>query len=127
MIKITHKGNFDNLETFLSKSKTKNWKAILERFANEGVTALRSATPKDSGDTANAWGYDIVMKGRNSFSIYWTNSNLDSQGVPVVILLQYGHGTRAGTFVEGRDFINPAIRPVFDKISENLSKEVSNP
>lgn len=127
MIKITHKGNFNNLETFLSKSKTKNWKAILERFANEGVNALRSATPKDSGDTANAWSYDIVMKGRNSFSIYWTNSNLDSQGVPVVILLQYGHGTRAGTFVEGRDFINPAIRPVFDKISENLSKEVSNP
>lgn len=124
MITFKHRGNFNNSEKFLSGVKKKNYRAILEKYAREGLLALRSATPKDTGETANSWDFEIITK-RNGFSISWTNSNL-VEGVPVVILLQYGHGTRGGTFVEGRDFINPAMRPIFDQISENLWKEVTS-
>jgi hypothetical protein len=124
LIKFTHRGSFDRTERFLKKAKTIQFKEILNRYAGEGVSALRAATPKDSGTTANSWNYEIVMR-RSGFSIFWTNSNLN-EGVPIAILIQYGHGTRSGSFVEGRDFINPAIRPTFDKIAENLWKEVTS-
>lgn len=123
-IKFTHRGSFDNSERFLKLAKKKNYRATLEKYANEGVKLLASSTPKDSGLTANSWAYEIDTSAKG-ISITWTNSNL-VDGIPVAILLQYGHGTRNGSFVEGRDYINPAMRPLFDKISENLWKEVTS-
>ena len=89
-----------------------------------GVSALESATPVDSGLTASSWDYEIHQS-RNSAKIVWTNSNIN-QGVPIAIILQYGHGTRNGGYVQGRDYINPAIKPVFDRIAEGVWKEVTS-
>lgn len=124
MIKFRLRGDFNNTEKFLEGAKKMNIRGILARHASEGVIALRSATPKDTGETADSWDYEI-MSNRGGYTITWTNSNL-VDGVPVVILLQYGHGTRSGTFVEGRDFINPAMRPIFERIAENIWKEVES-
>ena len=123
MIKFTHQGSFDNIERFLKKAKSKDYRAVIERYAQEGVSALRSSTPKDSGLTASSWAYEIIYT-NSGFRIAWTNSHL-VEGIPVAILLQYGHGTRGGTFVQGIDYINPVMRPIFDKIAENLWKEVT--
>ena len=124
MITFTHRGDFGKTEKFLNGVKKIQFREILNRYGGEGVAALRSATPKDSGLTAESWDYEVVIR-RSGFSIFWTNSNLN-EGVPIAILIQYGHGTRSGSFVEGRDFINPAIKPTFDKIAENLWKEVTS-
>lgn len=124
MIRFSHRGDFGNIEQFLKKSKDTNFRPILEKYARQGVSVLQSATPKDTGETSQSWGFEIVTK-RSGFSIHWTNSNMNN-GIPIVILLQYGHGTRSGTFIEGRDFINPAMRPLFDQIAENLWKEVTS-
>ncbi len=124
MIRFRQRGGFDNTERFLKKSKDKNHRPILEKYAREGVEILRQNTPKDSGETAQSWGFEISIK-NTGFSIHWTNTHI-VDSVPVVILLHYGHGTRSGTFVEGRDFINPAMKPLFDKISENIWKEVAD-
>lgn len=122
MIRFRHRGSFKNSEDFLQRSKKINPKQILEKYAREGVQALRSATPKDSGETAEAWDFEIVGT-TAGFKLNWLNSSMND-GIPIAILLQYGHGTRSGTFIEGRDFINPAMRPIFDKIAENIWKEV---
>lgn len=124
MIKFTQRGDLSKTQTFLRRAKTKNYRAILERYANEGLGLLQRSTPKDTGVTAESW-YSEVAQTRAGLSIYWKNKNV-VDGVPVVILLQYGHGTRSGRFVEGRDFINPAMRPLFEKIAENLWKEVTS-
>lgn len=124
MIKFTHKGNFKNAEKFLKKAYGKDYYYILERYAKQGVEALRAATPVDSGDTAGSWGYEIHIS-RDSFNIYWTNDNIED-GVPIAILLQYGHATKNGGFVQGRDFINPAIQPIFDLMAEELWREVTS-
>jgi len=124
LIKFRHKGSFHNTELFLDRTKKINYRLILEKYAREGIEVLRSATPKDTGATSDSWNFEILT-GKSGFTITWTNSHIED-GVPVVILLQYGHGTRSGTFVEGRDFINPAMRPLFDKIAENLWKEVTS-
>jgi hypothetical protein len=121
LIRFKHSGSFDNTEKFLKRKI--DYRNILARYGNEGVVALRSNTPQDSGLTADSWNYEVLVR-RNGYSITWTNSNL-VDGIPVAILIQYGHGTRNGTFVQGRDFINPAMRPIFDRIAENLWKEVS--
>lgn len=123
MIKVRQSGSFDKTELFLKKNKGKDYTLILEKFAREGIQLLRSATPKDTGLTSESWDAK-VFKTKSGFKIIWTNSHVEN-GVPVVILLQYGHGTQSGTFVEGRDFINPAMRPLFDRIAENLWKEVN--
>jgi hypothetical protein len=124
MITFKHSGNFNNTEKLFANSKKLDVKRILERYGREGVSALSIATPKDTGETANSWDYEIAI-GKGSYTISWTNSNIND-GVPIVILIQYGHGTNGGGYVEGRDFINPAIGPIFDKIADNLWKEVSN-
>ncbi len=124
MIKFSSRGGFDNTERFLKRSKEADYRRILEKYALEGVQVLGSATPEDTGQTSESWSYQIV-KTNKGFKIHWLNDNV-RDGVPIVILLQYGHGTRSGTFIEGRDFINPVMRPLFEKISENLWKEASN-
>ena len=95
----------------------------LDKYGREGVAALSSATPVDTGLTANSWHYKIEQRS-GSVSIVFYNSNIQN-GVPIAIILQYGHGTRNGGWVQGRDYINPAIQPVFDKITEDAWREVT--
>lgn len=123
-IKIKQSGDFEKTRKFLVNSKGKNYRPLLEKFARQGVLALEQATPEDSGLTASSWDFQIERT-RSGNKIVWTNSNI-VDGIPVAILIQYGHGTRSGTFVEGRDFINPAMRPIFDQIAENLWKEATS-
>lgn len=123
-ITFTQRGDFNKTQKYLTKLKSKNFRPILEKYANEGLILLRSATPKETGLTADSWSYRIVVNG-SKFSIQWLNNHTNN-GLPIIILLQYGHGTRGGTFVEGRDFINPVMRPLFDKISEDIWKEVAS-
>lgn len=96
--------------------------SIIERYAKAGVDALSSATPVDSSNTANSWGYEVKKQGK-SVTITWYNTNVVG-GVPIVILLQYGHGTRNGGYIQGRDFINPTLRPLFDKMADDVWREV---
>lgn len=124
VITFHHKGNFQKTDNFLKKMKKGDYFRSLERFAQEGVNALASATPIDSGKTAASWDYTI-SRSKGSVSITWINSNIND-GVNIAVIIQYGHGTRNGGYVQGRDYINPAIRPVFDKIAENVWKEVTS-
>lgn len=123
-IKFNYRGNFNNTERFFKRARKMDFFRNLEKYAQEGVAALSSATPVDSGLTAASWGYEI-QKRHGKVSIYWTNSNINN-GVPIAVILQYGHGTNNGGYVQGRDYINPAIRPIFDKIAENAWKEVTS-
>lgn len=124
LIRITSKGDFNRTFKFLKKVQTFEAKQILERYAQMGVSALASATPVDSGQTASCWGYEIEVSGEDA-TIYWTNTN-QNKGVYIAVILQYGHGTGTGGYVQGRDYINPAIRPVFDKIAEEAWREVTS-
>lgn len=123
MISIRQKGNFSKLERYLVNVTKAVQISDLEAFGKAGVAALASATPVESGETANSWYYEIERK-NGSVSINFCNSNIQN-GVPIAIILQYGHGTRNGGWVEGRDYINPAIQPVFDKIANDAWKEVT--
>ena len=122
MVIVKQKGDFSKTEKFLNIISKKLYYRNLQKYAEQGVAALASATPIDSGTTANSWNYEIRQT-KNSVSIYWTNSNVN-KGVPIAVIIQYGHGTRNGGYVQGRDYINPAMRPIFDKIAENVWKEV---
>ena len=121
---ITNKGDFNRTFKFLEKMKNFQVKQILERYGQAGVSALQAATPVDTGLTANSWSYSIEA-GRESATIYWSNSHIN-KGVNIAVILQYGHGTGTGGYVQGRDYINPAMRPVFDKIAEEAWREVVN-
>ena len=123
MIKFRQKGDFSNLTRFLERAKNLVHISDLDRYGREGVAALASATPVDTGKTAASWYYDIKIN-KESASIMFNNSNIQN-GVPIAIILQYGHGTRNGGWVEGRDYINPVIQPIFDKIAEEAWKEVT--
>lgn len=124
MISFRHQGDFSKLTSYLEKAKNAVNLSSLDRFGQEGVAALASATPVDSGKTANSWYYELKIE-KGSAVITFLNSNIQN-GVPIAIILQYGHGTRNGGWVEGRDYINPAIRPIFDKIANEAWKEVTN-
>lgn len=124
MISFKSKGDFSDLNSFLERAKETIKLGDLDRYGREGVAALTAATPKDTGRTAESWHYEIIRE-KESVSISFYNTNIQN-GVPIAILLQYGHGTRNGGWVEGRDYINPAIQPIFDKIAEDAWKEVSN-
>ncbi len=122
-ISVRQKGDFSKLTRYLVESKKAINVRDLDKFGKEGVAALASATPVDSGKTANSWYYEIeITKGSATITFY--NSNIQN-GIPIAILLQYGHGTRNGGWVQGRDYINPAIQPIFDKIAEKAWKEVT--
>lgn len=123
MIKFSHKGDFSKLTRFLERVKEAIRLGDLDKYGREGVSALASATPVDSGLTSRSWYYEIVNR-NGTATITFYNSNIQN-GVPIAIILQYGHGTRNGGWVQGRDYINPAIQPVFDKIANNAWKEVT--
>lgn len=123
MISFRQKGDFSKLTRFLEKSKEAVKIGDLDRYGRQGVSALASATPVDSGLTANSWYYKIERE-NESVTISFHNSNIQN-GVPIAIILQYGHGTRNGGWVQGRDYINPAVQPIFDEIVNNAWKEVN--
>jgi len=123
MIKFRHKGDFSKLTRYFEKLRNAMKLGILDKYGREGVAALASATPVDSGETANSWYYEIEHKA-GSAAIVFKNSHIN-QGVPIAIILQYGHGTGTGGWVQGRDYINPAIQPIFDKIANELWREVT--
>lgn len=124
MIKIKTTGSFDRSIRFLNFLYRKDFLRSLNGYAEEGVAALSAATPVLTGKTAASWYYSIKTS-RNSIKITWCNSNM-ADGTPIAILIQYGHGTKSGYYVQGRDYINPAIQPVFDNIAENVWREVTN-
>ena len=123
MISFRQKGDFSKFTRYLERAKEVTLLSILDKYGREGVAALASATPVDSGETANSWFYEIKIT-NGSATISFCNSNIN-QGVPIAIILQYGHGTGTGGWVEGRDYINPAIQPVFDRIVNDAWKEVT--
>ena len=123
MISFRQKGDFSKLTSYLEKAKSAIRLSDLDKYGREGVAALASVTPVETGRTASSWYYEITNK-NGSASIAFYNSN-NQNGVPIAIILQYGHGTRNGGWVQGRDYINPAIQPLFDKIANNAWREVT--
>lgn len=122
MIRFQQKGDFSRLNGFLERAKEAIKIGDLDKYGREGVNALRYMTPVDTGKTANSWYYTIIRKS-GSVEIRFNNSNIQN-GVPIAIILQYGHATRNGGYVHGRDYINPAVRPIFDKIASEAWKAV---
>lgn len=122
-VRFTHKGDLSKTEKFLRNLKEKNFLKNLDKYGQMGVDALSSATPIDTGETASSWGYEIHSSGE-TVSIIWTNSHVN-KGVNIALILQYGHGTRNGGYVVGRDYINPAMQPIFDQIADNAWMEVT--
>jgi len=123
MISFRQKGDFKKFTRYLERLKSAVHLSTLDKYGKEGVAALASATPIDSGETAGSWYYEI-KNNKNSVTIEFLNSNIQN-GVPIAIILQYGHATRNGGWVEGRDYINPAIQPIFDRIADDAWKEVT--
>lgn len=123
MITFRQKGDFSKLTSFLERAKEAIKLGDLDKYGREGVAALSSATPVRTGLTANSWYYEIEHQ-NGSVSITFNNSNVN-KGIPIAIILQYGHGTRNGGWVQGRDYINPAIQPVFDRIAKEAWEEVT--
>lgn len=124
MISAVSSGSFANTESFLRAMSKLDISSILERNARLGVDALSAATPAESGLAASSWGYEISRRG-GAYSITWTNSDVEN-GFPVAIMLQYGYATGTGGYVQGRNYINPAIRPIFDKIADEVWKAVTS-
>lgn len=123
MISFRHKGDFSKVKRYLEKADKAARIKNLDKYGREGVAALASATPIDSGKTAESWNYNIV-RSNGSVVIEFYNTNIQN-GVPIAIILQYGHGTGTGGWVQGRDYINPAIQPIFDKIANDAWREVT--
>lgn len=122
MIFFENRGGLPKTGAFLNFLLNWDFKRNLAKYGQLGVDALASATPKDTGKTASSWSYEIT-KEQGKYTIYWKNSNIND-GVPIAVILQYGHGTGSGGYVRGMDYINPALRPIFDKIAEDAWKEV---
>lgn len=123
MIRFRHRGDFSKATRYLERVKGVFKLSILDKYGREGVDALASATPKESGETATSWYYTITNE-NGIAKITFSNSHVN-KGVPIAIILQYGHGTGTGGWVEGRDYINPAIQPIFDKIANDAWREVT--
>lgn len=124
MITIKQKGNFKNTERFLSKAQKLRVNTILENYGKKGVNALSLATPTDTGVTASSWDYKTGLN-RYGYQIIWFNRH-EENGIMPAILIQYGHGTRGGTYVQGIDYINPAMKPIFEEFANTIWKEVSS-
>lgn len=123
MISFRHQGDFSKFTRYLERLKEAAHLSDLDKYGREGVAALASATPVESGTTASSWYYEITHTNGSS-KITFLNSNVN-KGVPIAIILQYGHGTGTGGWVQGRDYINPAIQPLFDKIANDAWREVT--
>lgn len=123
MVTFRHKGDFSKTTSFLRSSKRGDYLKVLDKYGRAGVAALASATPVDSGITAASWYYEIE-RSSGTTRITFGNANV-VDGVPIAIILQYGHGTGTGGWVQGRDYINPAIQPIFDKIADDAWREVT--
>ena len=123
MISFRQKGDFSKLTRYLERAKNAVRMANLDKYGRQGVAALASATPVDTGATANSWYYEVTNQ-NGSAAITFYNSNIQN-GVPIAIILQYGHGTGTGGYVQGRDYINPAIQPIFDKLANDAWREVT--
>lgn len=124
MLRFEARGSFKNAHAFLNRLSKLDVRSIMESCGREGVTALSTATPIESGRASYSWAYKVERKG-GVYTITWTNSDIEN-GFPVVIMLQYGYSTGTGGYVQGRDFINPAIKPIFDKIADRVWKAVKS-
>lgn len=124
MIEFTHKGDFKKTESFLYGVKDIFTMQLLDHYGQKGVKVLANATPRDTGKTAESWNYEITRTS-TGYAIYWTNSNLN-HGVPIALLIQNGHATGTGGYVQGIDYINPAIQPIFKEIADSAWKAVTN-
>jgi hypothetical protein len=123
IISFTSRGSFDHMERFLRSMQTLDLRGLVEPYARQGVDALSRATPVDTGLAARSWDYEIDTS--NGVTVRWINHDVEN-GFPVVIMLQYGHGTGTGGYVQGRDFINPAIQPIMDEIANAVWKVVTS-
>lgn len=124
MVIIKQKGSFRKTRKFLKKLDALDYYDILSKYASRGVDLLKRYTPVDTGLTASSWGYEVEIR-RDGATINWTNSNIN-KGIPIALIIQYGHATKNGTFVQGVDYINPALKPVFDELAKEVWKEVSS-
>lgn len=125
MIRVIVLGSYSKTEDFLRRMQRRSYLQSLDKYGRIGVQALQRATPVDSGVTAEAWSYEIIRR-NGYFSIQWLNTNTEDPGnVPIAVLVQYGHGTKQGAWVEGRDYINPVMRPIFDQIATDMWREVT--
>lgn len=123
MIVFKQSGDFGSTKKFLKAVANKRYLAILDKYGREGVAALSSVTPVDTGKTAASWSYEIEQE-NGRVAVVWKNSNI-YRGIPIALILQTGHASRSGTWVQGRDYINPAIQPIFDRMTTELWKEVT--
>ncbi len=124
MFHLTSRQEGKKTEDFLKKAKELKIESVLSKYGAQGVQALASATPIDSGRTASSWGYEVEQTS-GGWSIHWTNDNIN-QNVNIAVILQYGHGTGTGGYVAGMDYINPAIAPIFDKIADEAWREITS-
>ena len=121
---LVSKGDWSKTENWLKRIRTmQNARAVLERYGREGVAALSASTPVDTGETASSWSYEIIQT-KETIELAFVNNNKTKTGIPIAILLQYGHGNGKGAYIQGRDYINPAIQPIFDRIANDAWKEV---
>lgn len=123
MIKITTKGDWGKTERYLRRMQSSQAFAILDKYGQQGVAALSAATPVDTTETAQSWTYEIVRR-KGYYAIHWHNTHMED-GIPIAVILQYGHGTGTGGYVQGRDYIMPAIQPIFDQMINEIWKEVT--
>ena len=123
LVVMKQSGSLKNFEGFLYKNRKKRLYQLLNEYGKQGVELLRDATPGVTGKTATGWDYEIEVSSQG-VSLYWVNNNVN-EGVPIAILIQYGHATRSGSYVQGVDYINPALRPLFESMATKLWKEVS--
>lgn len=123
LVVMKQSGSLKNFEGFLYKNRKRRIYQLLNEYGKQGVELLRDATPVDTGKTATGWDYEIEVNSQG-ISLYWINNNVN-EGVPIAILIQYGHATRSGSYVQGVDYINPALRPLFESMATKLWKEVS--
>lgn len=123
LVVMKQSGSLKNFEGFLYKNRKRRLYQLLNEYGKQGVELLRDATPVDTGKTATGWDYEIEVSSQG-VSLYWVNNNVN-EGVPIAILIQYGHATRSGSYVKGVDYINPALRPLFESMATKLWKEVS--
>ena len=124
MFRIRSSGSFDNTNRFLQEVQKQNFITLLHHYGKDGIIALSMNTPRDTGETSVSWGYQVILDDGEA-RLEFTNSNIN-EGVPIAVILQYGHGTGTGGYVEGRDYINPAIQPVFDRIVDSIWTEVKS-